>query len=156
MPHGRHVSPLKQVETPSTMTFRSQFATPRSTESTPFGFEVLRWVIMWPRISTVNRALSSVTFSSRVRGISLKADYPSKNFLFYPAFFSEREQHLLLSASLARLDKTDTRQYRRKRKEFLARRTSEPSGVQDLFLPDDCYCFEEAGATKPGIDFHTF
>ncbi|KAI0093566.1 hypothetical protein BDY19DRAFT_917654 [Irpex rosettiformis] len=92
---------------------------------------------------TFNRTLyNSLTFS-RARQISLKADGYPRNFIFHPAFFSEQEQRLLLSSSLARLDKNESRQYRVRRKDFLAKRTTEPSRVQNVFLPDDCYCFEE-------------
>ena len=104
---------------------------------------MLRWVTMWPRKLTSNRTLYNAVRFSRARQISLKADGYPRNFIFFPTFFSEQEQRLLLSASLARLDKVESRQYRRRRKEFLLTRPTEHARVQDVFLPDDCYCFEE-------------
>ncbi|KAI0687129.1 hypothetical protein BC835DRAFT_1286912 [Cytidiella melzeri] len=101
---------------------------------------------MWPRITSCNRTICNAIKFSEARHISLKADGYPRDFLFLPAFFSEAEQRLLLSASLTRLDQTDSRQYRRRRREFLAKRKVEPSSVQDIFLPDDYYCFEEASA----------
>jgi hypothetical protein len=103
---------------------------------------------MWPQLARANRAALNTTWRFRARQISFQPGGYLKDFVFLPAFFSEQEQRFLLSASLAQLDQSDSRQYRRRRKEFLLNRNVEPASVQDLFLPDEYYCFEMAWASK--------
>lgn len=78
------------------------------------------------------------------RLITLKADGYPKDFVFLPDFFSLHEQRLLLSAALDKLDKMESRQYRRRRKEYISGSPMRVSNdVQDVFLPDEYYCFEK-------------
>ncbi|KAI0082774.1 hypothetical protein K474DRAFT_1584763 [Panus rudis PR-1116 ss-1] len=78
------------------------------------------------------------------RWIHVRAHKAHKDLLFYDAFFSEREQRLLLTAALQKLDSAERRLYRQRRKEYLkghASTTGTPS-ITDLFLPDEYYDFE--------------
>lgn len=81
-----------------------------------------------------------------IRQICLKADGLPVDFTFYPAFFSSSEQRLLLSTALEKLDMSEPRKVRRRQREFLASRTvcgPTTNTVDDLFLPDEYYTFEE-------------
>ena len=93
-----------------------------------------------------------------------------RDFLWYPRFFDQVEQHALLSAALRKLDAVEPRASRKRRRDFLAARRQDsdsdsdsdsvhqPKEIGDLknvFLPDDLYHFEEvrllATATDCGI-----
>ncbi|EED84165.1 predicted protein [Postia placenta Mad-698-R] len=74
------------------------------------------------------------------------------DFHYFPDFFSIPEQRVLLAAALQKLDTAESRQFRRLRKVFLAAQTNSPVAgdrhspdhtVQAMFLPDECYNFEE-------------
>ena len=95
------------------------------------------------------RVVSTVTHLSRSTSL--------KDFAFYPTFFSESEQKILLSASLHKLDSTERREFRRRRKEYLkqqATNNASTSSIRDVFLPDDFYSFEEVCAINT-INFNT-
>ena len=78
------------------------------------------------------------------RCISLKADGYPADFTFYPNFFSHEEQRLLLLAALQKLDLTENRKVRRRQREFSASRKQEPlNSIEQVFLPDEYYTFEE-------------
>ncbi len=80
------------------------------------------------------------------RRVGLKADGYPRDFIFLPNFYSPSEQRILLSAALQRLDSLETRQYRRRRKEHLSQSLqtdSKSTSIQDVFLPDEFYCFED-------------
>ncbi|KAJ7836999.1 hypothetical protein B0H14DRAFT_2792453 [Mycena olivaceomarginata] len=74
---------------------------------------------------------------------------PPRDFTFLPTFFSLAEQRILLATALRKLDAMESIQSRRRRKALLHvghlptlhPTTSNP--VQDCFLPEDCYEFEE-------------
>lgn len=67
-------------------------------------------------------------------------------FRFWPSYFSTEEQRILLVASLHKLDSTETRQFRRRRKEFMKSETNpRSSNLNDLFAPDHLYDFQKAG-----------
>ena len=79
------------------------------------------------------------------RTISLKADGYPQDFIFLPNFLSTQEQRTLLSVALNKLDRNETLQYRRRRKEYLASSHSAQSDdVHSLFFPDEYYHFEKA------------
>ena len=65
--------------------------------------------------------------------------------LFWPKYFTSEEQRTLLVASLHKLDNLETRQARKKRRDFW---NSNPVGstttLLDMFAPDELYEFEEA------------
>ena len=63
------------------------------------------------------------------------------NFQWFPDFFSPAEQRALLTAALRKLDATESRAYRRKRREYAPKDAGSP--VQSLFLPDEFYDFQE-------------
>ena len=67
------------------------------------------------------------------------------DFQWYPDFFSLSEQRALLAAALRKLDATESRQARRRRKEYTlkAPNDSRESSVQSPFLPDELYDFQE-------------
>ncbi|CAL1704994.1 unnamed protein product [Somion occarium] len=91
------------------------------------------------QLRTTRRSLSTVTASGPTT--------PSEHFIFHPDFFSEREQKILLSASLEKLDAVESRDFRRRRKEYRSKHSAQGDLValrlEDIFLPDEYYCFEE-------------
>ncbi|KAI0724049.1 hypothetical protein C8T65DRAFT_628320 [Cerioporus squamosus] len=72
------------------------------------------------------------------------SQYP-EDFKFYPSFFTFQEQCILLRAALKKLDSMESGKSRRRRREYL--RSNPPKvttdSVQDLFLPDEYYDFQE-------------
>jgi hypothetical protein len=93
-------------------------------------------------ISPIIRLCSTVS-----RRYSTLPAFPTDDFLWYPRFFDQVEQHALLSAALRKLDAVEPRASRKRRRDFLAaRRQDEPKDIGDLkdaFLPDELYHFEE-------------
>jgi hypothetical protein len=83
---------------------------------------------------------------------------PPRDFTFLPTFFSLAEQRILLATALRKLDAMESIQSRRRRKALLHvghlptlhPTTSNP--VQDCFLPEDCYEFEEV-LTSDSVSF---
>jgi hypothetical protein len=70
------------------------------------------------------------------------------DFLWFPRFFDAMEQHALLSAALRKLDATEPRASRKRRRNFLAaHRQDQPREhtrvLECAFLPDEWYHFEE-------------
>lgn len=72
------------------------------------------------------------------RAISTISD--TKDFTLWPTYFSDHEQRILLSAALRKLDQAESREMRRRRK---ASKLNAGSSIQDVFLPDSYYDFEE-------------
>ncbi|KAG2158172.1 uncharacterized protein EDB93DRAFT_1238447 [Suillus bovinus] len=66
-----------------------------------------------------------------------------EGFKFFPDFLSLSEQRTLLSAALTKLDSTETKQARKRRKDFLANHPQEHRVIEDIFLPDAYYNFQE-------------
>ncbi|KAG2061191.1 hypothetical protein BDR06DRAFT_1001513 [Suillus hirtellus] len=66
-----------------------------------------------------------------------------EGFKFFPEFLSLSEQRTLLSAALFKLDSTETKQARKKRRDFLANHPQEHRVIEDIFLPDAYYNFQE-------------
>ncbi|KAG2348468.1 hypothetical protein BDR05DRAFT_957095 [Suillus weaverae] len=66
-----------------------------------------------------------------------------EGFKFFPEFLSLSEQRTLLSAALSKLDSTETKQARKQRKDFLASHPQEHRAIEDIFLPDAYYNFQE-------------
>lgn len=91
-------------------------------------------------------AVTTSHIPRQTRSIALKADGYPQDFIFHPNFFSESEQRVILSAALQKLDRNESRQYRRRRQEYLAAHANTPSqDVHSLFLPDKYYSFEQVG-----------
>ncbi|KAF9567587.1 hypothetical protein CPC08DRAFT_703119 [Agrocybe pediades] len=72
------------------------------------------------------------------------------NLVFWPEYFSSTEQRILLSASLHKLDSTESRQARKKRKDYWRNHpiSIEAGGgghghASSLFAPDSLYEFQE-------------
>lgn len=66
------------------------------------------------------------------------------DFQWFPDFFSLSEQRALLTAALRKLDASESRQLRRRHKEYaLNAPKDDESSVQSLFLPDELYDFQE-------------
>ncbi|TFY65042.1 hypothetical protein EVG20_g5745 [Dentipellis fragilis] len=80
----------------------------------------------------------------KYRSYSDARSYPG-DFHFIPDFFTLPEQRTLLSASLQKLDQTEPRSMQRRRKRLIASsKTSQDTGlIQDVFLPDEYYQFED-------------
>ncbi|THH14618.1 hypothetical protein EW146_g5740 [Bondarzewia mesenterica] len=94
--------------------------------------------------STLCRYLKSFSISA---SSAAATDLP-QDFAFFPKFFNLAEQRTLLRAALQKLDSTESRSVRRRRKELLSSRLSQrpqtsESSIMDDFLPDDLYTFEE-------------
>jgi alkylated DNA repair protein alkB homolog 7 len=94
-------------------------------------------------ISRVIRLCSTVS-----RRYSTLPAFPTEDFLWYPHFFDQGEQHALLSAALRKLDGVEPRASRKRRRDFLAarRQDRQPKDIGDMknaFLPDHLYHFEE-------------
>ncbi|KAN0123827.1 hypothetical protein V8E52_002317 [Russula decolorans] len=93
-------------------------------------------------ISPIIRLCSAVS-----RRYSTLPAFPTEDFLWYPGFFDQVEQHALLSAALRKLDAVEPRASRKRRRDFLvASRPDQPKDIGDMknaFLPDDLYHFEE-------------
>lgn len=64
-------------------------------------------------------------------------------FKFFPEFLSLSEQRTLLSVALSKLDSTETKQARKQRRDFLTNHPQEHRAVEDIFLPDAYYNFQE-------------
>lgn len=70
----------------------------------------------------------------------------TQNLTLWPNFFGRQEQRILLTAALHKLDLSESRQSRRRRKGYLAEirsRESVSASAHDLFLPDKYYDFLE-------------
>ncbi|KAI0797628.1 hypothetical protein C8Q75DRAFT_11364 [Abortiporus biennis] len=84
----------------------------------------------------------SFLFSSRATQL---ANHP--DFTFFPEFLSIPEQRILLAASLQKLDATESRQFRRRRKDYTSQHPLQSSRnsptIQSIFFPDECYDFSE-------------
>ena len=79
------------------------------------------------------------------RSITLKADGYPEDFVFFHDFLSSSEQRILLTAALEKLDRSESLKWRRRRKELQNLQGRKPTiscNIQDVFLPDEYYCFE--------------
>ncbi|KAJ7168209.1 hypothetical protein C8R43DRAFT_983525 [Mycena crocata] len=79
---------------------------------------------------------------------TLQTVLPPRDFTFLPGFFSLAEQRVLLATSLQKLDAMESIQSRRRRKTLLragwpTQLATESNPLQDSFLPDEYYEFEE-------------
>jgi hypothetical protein len=71
--------------------------------------------------------------------------YP-RDFALLPTFFTSHEQQTLLATALQKLDSTESRHARRRRKqvsESFGRTYGQLTSLQNLFYPDEYYEFEE-------------
>lgn len=65
---------------------------------------------------------------------------------FWPAYFNAEEQKILLKASLHKLDSNESIRSRKRRRAYLRTlpvKASRPDDIQNFFLPDDYYEFQE-------------
>ncbi|KAI0729263.1 hypothetical protein C8Q72DRAFT_884518 [Fomitopsis betulina] len=67
----------------------------------------------------------------------------SQQSLYRLNFFSLGEQRALLTAALRKLDAAESRQVRRRRKEYARTAPIDGGSSLDLFLPDELYGFQE-------------
>lgn len=74
---------------------------------------------------------------------SLRTAGLPEGFKVFPEFLSVPEQRILLIAALSKLDSTETRQARKQRRNFLANHPQEHRTIEDIFLPDAYYNFQE-------------
>ena len=74
------------------------------------------------------------------------------DFLWFPHFFNPTEQYALLSAALRKLDATEPRAARKRRRDFLAShqqgRPRDTGDLNDVFFPDEFYHFEEVRSSQ--------
>lgn len=86
------------------------------------------------------------SYHSILRRYSTHPALPA-DFLWFPRFFNPTEQHALLSAALRKLDAAEPRTARKRRRNFLAShqqgRPRDTGDLNDVFLPDEIYHFEE-------------
>jgi alkylated DNA repair protein alkB family protein 7 len=80
---------------------------------------------------------------SFVRTATTSAAALPEGLQIFPEFLSLIEQRMLLSAALSRLDSTETKQTRKRRRDLLANHPREGGTIEDVFLPDAYYNFEE-------------
>ncbi|EGN99551.1 hypothetical protein SERLA73DRAFT_121705 [Serpula lacrymans var. lacrymans S7.3] len=68
-----------------------------------------------------------------------------RGFEMLPDFFNLAEQRILLAAALQKLNSSESRHVRKRQKAFEKQRKplGEASSIQDMFLPDDHYTFEQ-------------
>ncbi|KAF9453270.1 hypothetical protein P691DRAFT_793070 [Macrolepiota fuliginosa MF-IS2] len=65
---------------------------------------------------------------------------------FWQAYFTPEEQKILLRASLHKLDMSESIKSRKRRRAYLKsspENALEPTDLQGIFLPDECYEFQE-------------
>jgi hypothetical protein len=93
-------------------------------------------------------------FTPRGRTIAtlndIKGKFHPEDFTLIPDFLSLPEQRILLTAALQKLDSIDSRQARRMRRAYDSpgRCSVQSCSVQDMFLPDHFYRFEEVNILK--------
>lgn len=79
--------------------------------------------------------------------IDVKGKYAPQDFTIFPGFFTLPEQRILLATALQKLDARESRQFRRRRQDFLRNKLeNEPrisTDLGSLFLPDEYYQMEE-------------
>ena len=84
--------------------------------------------------------------SARHYSTTAPSDLPVAHFAFIPGFLDAHEQRVLLRACLEKLDATESREHRKRRRLHL---TANPGAVTDntvdsMFFPDEFYDFQEA------------
>ena len=104
-----------------------------------------------PRIlRTTTRSDVRASAKTLVRALaSAPSERHRDHFAFHPDLFTVQEQQVLLTAALQKLDAVESRQFRQRRKQYMANANHgiasqlTPQSVQGLFLPDEYYSFEE-------------
>lgn len=81
--------------------------------------------------------------SRRIHSLRTESAGLPEGFKIFPEFLSLPQQRKLLSAALTELDSTETRQARKQRRDFLANQPQEHRTIEDIFLPDAYYNFQE-------------
>jgi alkylated DNA repair protein alkB family protein 7 len=96
---------------------------------------------------TCRRKLCGVHFGTSARRLLSTNNLRLFNgdFEFHPAVFDFAEQKVLLQAGLEKLDKTETRAYRKRRKQYLESPRATSESIDSLFLPDEYYDFQRVG-----------
>lgn len=96
---------------------------------------------------TCRRKLCGVRFGTPARRLVSTNNLRLFNgdFEFHSAVFDLAEQKVLLQACLEKLDKTETRAYRKRRKQYLESSRAASSSIDSLFLPDEYYDFQMVG-----------
>lgn len=89
-------------------------------------------------------------FPRRKYSMSTIPPWLRDNFSLWPTFLNEMEQAILLRAALRKLDDNESRTMRRRRRDYLAthqeaapRLPSLGTPINEVFLPDEYYQFEE-------------
>lgn len=88
------------------------------------------------------------TYMVRPLGRAMTSDaihHIHPHFTFLPKFFDLREQRVLLRASLEKLNSMEPRAHKRRRKEVQSTSANQlmEDGLENVFLPDDYYQFED-------------
>lgn len=103
--------------------------------------QFMAWLGMFPTYRRLYAPLSREIHSFVQNGTKSLAAIDG--FTFFPDFLSLTEQRTLLSAALSKLDSTGTKQARKRQRDFLANHPRESRGIEDVFLPEAYYDFEE-------------
>ncbi|KAG2115120.1 uncharacterized protein F5147DRAFT_676306 [Suillus discolor] len=94
-------------------------------------------------LSASYRRLLCAPLSREMHTLRSRSAGLPEGFKFFPKFLSLSEQRTLLSAALFKLDSTESKQARKQRRDFLANHPQEHRVIEDIFLPDAYYNFQE-------------
>jgi len=95
---------------------------------------------LWKTVSLLGRR-------NTLRSLSNISEGCPPGFVFWPGYFTNEEQRVLLEASLYKLDSLESRRARKKRRQYWDTNPSKLTGSTNLlevFAPDELYEFEEA------------
>lgn len=89
------------------------------------------------------RRLLYAPLSREIHSLRIRSGDLPEGFKIFPEFLSISEQRILLSAALSKLDSTETKQARKQRRDFITNHPREHRTIEDIFLPDAYYNFQE-------------
>jgi hypothetical protein len=85
----------------------------------------------------------------RTTGILTGEETLTKDFSIIPDFFNRHEQRILLATVLQKLDDQSSVHFRRRRRKLdSTHNLKNDDTVESLFLPDNCYEFQEVLCKK--------
>jgi hypothetical protein len=104
----------------------------------PTLFSCRRLITLQRKGATISRAIATVSCF--------------KDFTLWPTFFSDTEQRTLLTTALWKLDQAESREMRKRRKAYKPPKPPPTNPrLQDIFLPDSYYDFEQVSFAMPSI-----
>jgi alkylated DNA repair protein alkB family protein 7 len=93
--------------------------------------------------SASHRRLLYAPLSRKIHSLRTRSAGLPEGFKIFPEFLSLSEQRTVLLSALTKLDSTETKQARKQQREFLANHPREHRAIEDIFLPDAYYNFQE-------------